>query len=70
VVPKPQWLGAVEDRVTDDKQQLTTSLHPHEMDESDQFVDYKDRNKVLGGGDDASTSLESRIQSAAPGLIL
>jgi hypothetical protein len=40
------------------------------MDESDQFVDYKDRNKILGGGDDASTSLESRIQSAAPGLIL
>ncbi|CAJ2669212.1 unnamed protein product [Trifolium pratense] len=70
VVPKPQWLGAVEDRVTDDKQQLATSLHPHEMDESDQFVDYKDRNKILGGDDDASTSLESRIQSAAPGLIL
>lgn len=70
VVPKPQWLGAVEDRVADDKQQLMTSLHPHEMDESDQFVDYKDRNKILGGGDDASTSLESRIESAAPGLIL
>lgn len=70
VVPKPQWLGAVEDRVTDDKQQPTTSLHPPEMDESDQFVDYKDRNKILGGDDDASTSLESRIESAAPGLIL
>lgn len=70
VVPKPQWLGAVEDRVTDDKQQLMTSLHPQEMDESDQFVDYKDRNKILAGGDDASTSLESRIESAAPGLIL
>ncbi|CAK8540800.1 unnamed protein product [Lathyrus sativus] len=70
VVPKPQWLGAVEDRVPDDKQQPTTSLHPPEMDESDQFVDYKDRNKILGGDDDNSTSLESRIESAAPGLIL
>jgi len=70
VVPKPQWLGAVEDRVTDDKQQLMPSLHPHETDESNQFVDYKDRNKILGGGDDANTSLESRIESAAPGLIL
>ncbi|KAL5095729.1 hypothetical protein RYX36_000056 [Vicia faba] len=70
VVPKPQWLGAVEDRVTDDKQQPTTSLHPPEMDESGQFVDYKDRNKILGGNDVESTSLESRIESAAPGLIL
>ncbi|CAI8591992.1 unnamed protein product [Vicia faba] len=70
VVPKPQWLGAVEDRVTDDKQQLTTSLHPPEMDESGKFVDYKDRNKILGGNDVESTSLESRIESAAPGLIL
>ena len=67
-VPKPQWLGAVGDRVTDDNQQLTAPLH--DTDESNQFVDYKDRNKILGAGDDAKTSMESKIESAAPGLIL
>lgn len=70
VVPKPQWLGAVEDRVTDDTKQRMTPLHLHEMDESNQFVDYKDRNKILGSGGDARTSVESKIESAAPGLIL
>ncbi|RDX72009.1 Kanadaptin, partial [Mucuna pruriens] len=69
-VPKPQWLGAVKDRVTDDTQQLMPSLNQHEMDESNQFVDYKDRSKILGSGDNAKTSLESKIESAAPGLIL
>lgn len=52
VAPKPQWLGAVEDKVTDDTQVMAPL---HDMDESNQFVDYKDRNK---------------IESAAPGLIL
>ncbi|XLR21136.1 hypothetical protein S83_049048 [Arachis hypogaea] len=66
-VPKPQWLGAVEDRVTDDNQQPIAALH--DTDESNQFVDYKDRNKILGSGDDAKTR-ESNIESAAPGLIL
>ncbi|XP_072054206.1 uncharacterized protein [Arachis hypogaea] len=66
-VPKPQWLGAVEDRVTDDNQQPIAPLH--DTDESNQFVDYKDRNKILGSGDDAKTR-ESNIESAAPGLIL
>ncbi|TKY65011.1 Kanadaptin protein [Spatholobus suberectus] len=71
-VPKPQWLGAVEDRVTDDNdtQQSMPSLHLHEMDESSQFVDYKDRSKILGSGDNAKTSVESNIESAASGLIL
>nr|KYP76470.1 Uncharacterized protein ZK632.2 [Cajanus cajan] len=69
-VPKPQWLGAVEDRVTDDTQQLMPSLHQHEMEESNLFVDYKDRSKMLGSGDNSKTSVESRIESAAPGLIL
>lgn len=70
VAPKPQWLGAVEDRVTEDKQQLNAPLYLHETDESNQFVDYKDRNKILGSGDDERTSFESTIESAAPGLIL
>ncbi|KAG4922800.1 hypothetical protein GLYMA_18G276300v4 [Glycine max] len=68
-VPKPQWLGAVEDRVIDDTQQLLPSLHLHEIDESNQFVDYKDRSKILGSGDNANTSVESKIESAA-GLII
>ncbi|XP_061344258.1 uncharacterized protein LOC133290215 [Gastrolobium bilobum] len=69
-VPKPQWLGAVEDRVTDDTQQLIAPERLREVDESNEFVDYKDRNKILGSGDDARTSVESKIESAAPGLIL
>ncbi|XP_027352202.1 kanadaptin [Abrus precatorius] len=70
-VPKPQWLGAVEDRVTEDNTlQLMPPLHLHETDESNQFVDYKDRNKFLGSGGDAKTSVESKIESAAPGLII
>ncbi|KAL2329756.1 hypothetical protein Fmac_017337 [Flemingia macrophylla] len=69
-VPKPQWLGAVEDRVTDNTQQLMPSPQLHEMDESNQFVDYKDRSKMLGSGEKAKTSMESKIESAAPGLIL
>ncbi|KAL4294489.1 hypothetical protein AHAS_Ahas18G0233200 [Arachis hypogaea] len=66
-VPKPQWLGAVEDMVTDDNQQSIAPLH--DTDESIQFVDYKDRNKILDSGDDAKTR-ESNIESAAPSLIL
>lgn len=68
-VPKPQWLGAVENRVTDDTQQIP-SLPLHEMDESSQFVDYKDRSKILGSSDNAKTSVESKIEFAAPGLII
>ncbi|KAK7295560.1 hypothetical protein RJT34_18470 [Clitoria ternatea] len=69
-VPKPQWLGAVDDRVTDDSQPLMPPPHLHETDESNQFVDYKDRNKILGSGDGAKISVECKIESAAPGLIL
>ncbi|XP_027928431.1 kanadaptin isoform X3 [Vigna unguiculata] len=70
-VPKPQWLGAVEDRVADDTQQSLPSPSPnvHDTDESNQFVDYKDRGKILGSGDSAKASAEFKIESAA-GLIL
>lgn len=68
-VPKPQWLGAVEDRVADDTQQSMPSLNVHDTDESNQFVDYKDRGKILGSGDSAKASTELKIESAA-GLIL
>ncbi|KAJ7974248.1 kanadaptin [Quillaja saponaria] len=69
-VSKPQWLGAVEDRVTDETQKLVAPLHKNEMDETHQFVDYKDRKKVLAGGHEAKATEESAIESAAPGLIL
>ncbi|KAG4399549.1 hypothetical protein GLYMA_08G253900v4 [Glycine max] len=68
-IPKPQWLGAVEDRVTDNTQQSMPSLLLHEIDESNQFVDYKDRNQILGSSDNAKTSVGSTIESAA-GLII
>ncbi|KAL9297345.1 hypothetical protein ACSQ67_023241 [Phaseolus vulgaris] len=68
-VPKPQWLGAVENRVADDTQESMPSLNVHDTDESNQFVDYKDRGKILGSGDSAKASAESKIESAA-GLIL
>ncbi|XP_057436213.1 uncharacterized protein LOC130728686 isoform X2 [Lotus japonicus] len=69
-LPKPQWLGAVEDKVTDDAQTLVAPPHLHETDESNQFVDYKDRNKILGSSNDGGTSVQSKIESAAPGLII
>ncbi|BAT83190.1 hypothetical protein VIGAN_04030400 [Vigna angularis var. angularis] len=68
-VPKPQWLGAVEDRVADDTQQSMPSLNVGDTDESNQFVDYKDRGKILGSGDSSKASAEFKIESAA-GLIL
>lgn len=68
-VPKPQWLGAVEDRVADDTQQSMPSLNVNDSDESNQFVDYKDRGKIFGSGDSAKASAESKIESAA-GLII
>ncbi|KAI4352340.1 hypothetical protein L6164_006603 [Bauhinia variegata] len=69
-VAKPQWLGAVEGRVTDDNQQVAATMNKNEMDENDQFIDYNDRSKILTSGDDAKTGGQSNIESAAPGLIL
>ncbi|XP_028801053.1 kanadaptin [Neltuma alba] len=70
-MPKPQWLGALGDRVTIDSQQNADALDLHEMDvESEPFIDYKDRNKILGTSGDAKAIEESNIESAAPGLIL
>ncbi|XLS96576.1 hypothetical protein HN51_039311 [Arachis hypogaea] len=51
-VPKSQWLGNVEDRITDDNQQPIAPLHD------------TDENKILASGDDAKTR-ESNIESAA-----
>ncbi|XP_054814552.1 uncharacterized protein LOC129315063 [Prosopis cineraria] len=69
--PKPQWLGAVGDGVTTDTQQNADALDLHQTDdESEPFIDYKNRNKILGAGGDAKAIVESNIESAAPGLIL
>ncbi|GFZ19020.1 SMAD/FHA domain-containing protein [Actinidia rufa] len=65
-VAKPQWLGAVQNMETKE----TPQEAPLDMQESDQFVDYKDRKKVLENQDAAQLSVESGIEKAAPGLII
>ncbi|KAF5748898.1 kanadaptin [Tripterygium wilfordii] len=64
-VVKPQWLGAVGDREVKKPQQEADTLNTHD---ADQFVDYKDRKKILGDAD--VTQVDSGIESAAPGLII
>ncbi|KAK7820784.1 protein phosphatase 1 regulatory inhibitor subunit ppp1r8 like protein [Quercus suber] len=65
-VVKPQWLGAVEDRLTEETQQAA----PLDLHEPDDFVDYKDRKNILASGDGTQTNAGSGIESAAPGLII
>ncbi|CAL1392540.1 unnamed protein product [Linum trigynum] len=68
VVVKPQWLGAVTDqKVKETKEEVIN------VDEPNQFVDYKDRQKILQNvGNSASDSKlsSSDIEGAAPGLII
>lgn len=65
-VAKPQWLGAVDNREAKEVQQLDSL----KIDEFEQFVDYKDRQKMLRDGDGAQVKVDSEIENAAPGLIL
>ncbi|CAN4082749.1 unnamed protein product [Withania somnifera] len=65
-VSKPQWLGAVDEK----KKQETVIERQAELQENDQFVDYKDRNKVLVKPDVTQLTANSGIESAAPGLII
>ncbi|KAJ6807003.1 kanadaptin [Iris pallida] len=59
---KPQWLGATKDmKLEDDRAQ---DVHV-DVTESDNFVDYKDRKKVL-----TSVESEQELEQAAPGLII
>lgn len=58
-VPKPQWLGAVHGMETKEFKPEA----PLNMNDSDQFVDYNDRKKILGES-------KSGIENAAPGLII
>ncbi|XP_062106413.1 uncharacterized protein LOC133817822 [Humulus lupulus] len=67
VAPKPQWLGAVNNKEDEENQRLA----PLNMQDSDEFVDYKDRNKVLINADDSQIEVEEpRVENAAPGLII
>lgn len=62
-VVKPQWLGAVEDRERKESHQQREL----NTDEADEFVDYRDRKKIL---DSTESQPESALEKAAPGLIL
>ncbi|KAH6791897.1 SMAD/FHA domain-containing protein [Perilla frutescens var. hirtella] len=57
---KPQWLGAVED-----SKRQEVLVKPAEMQETDQFVDYKDRASILKEADSLGG-----IEDAAAGLII
>lgn len=59
-VPKPQWLGAVED-----VKKQETKPEPTEVQESDEFVDYKNRASILN-----EANSTGGIEDAAPGLII
>ncbi|CAM8968675.1 unnamed protein product [Rhodiola kirilowii] len=60
---KPQWLGAVDDTVPIEKKQEAVLL-----DDSDEFVNYNDREKVLKKMEHMEEVLS--IENSAPGLIL
>ncbi|XP_038988095.1 kanadaptin [Phoenix dactylifera] len=57
---KPQWLGAKRDMEPEENKIVEAPL-----DESDNFIDYKDRKKALASVDDGQ-----EIERAAPGLII
>lgn len=59
-VPKPQWLGAVAD-----VKKQETKREPAEVQESDEFVDYKNRASIL-----SEANSTGGIEDAAPGLII
>ncbi|XP_057981949.1 uncharacterized protein LOC131167209 [Malania oleifera] len=66
-VVKPQWLGAIEDTQIGESHQQEAPL---QLQESDQFVDYKDRKNILGDVNKALVKADSEIENAAPGLII
>lgn len=65
-VAKPQWLGAVENKEIKESQQ-EVEVDTHKV---DQFVDYKDRKKVLGSIDGSQVEEQTGIETAASGLII
>lgn len=66
-ITKPQWLGAVEDR---ERNEIQAEKRP-ETEDGDEFIDYKEREKILESTESQSEKkLDSNLESAAPGLIL
>lgn len=65
-VAKPQWLGAVKE---EKKQEIVVESQP-DVQENDQFVDYKDRERMLNNSASAHANEASVIENAAPGLII
>lgn len=64
---KPQWLGAVEPKVEDERKQEVEGLR---VSESDQFIDYKDRKKILSTGEDLSGEANLGTEGPIAGLII
>ncbi|KAI3880604.1 hypothetical protein MKX03_037476 [Papaver bracteatum] len=67
IATKPVWLGAMDDIKKEDSNPVEV---PSDMDELDQFIDYKDRKKALAKVSDSSMNSEMEIENAAPGLII
>ncbi|KAG9144064.1 hypothetical protein Leryth_013719 [Lithospermum erythrorhizon] len=65
-VSKPQWLGAVQDKQKED----IVPENPVELEENDQFVDYKDRGKILEKVNNEQVLEDQGLEKAAPGLII
>ncbi|MFQ6642491.1 hypothetical protein Gotur_017246 [Gossypium turneri] len=66
-VAKPQWLGAVENKEIKESNQVIEVVDTHKVDD---FVDYKDRKKVLGSADNPQVKEPSGIEATASGLII
>ncbi|KAI3991827.1 hypothetical protein MKX01_038225 [Papaver californicum] len=67
VATKPVWLGATDNMKKMDSQPMEAPL---DMNELDQFVDYKDRKKTLEKVTNSSVNPVLEIEDAAPGLII
>ncbi|RZC74734.1 hypothetical protein C5167_050215 [Papaver somniferum] len=67
VATKPVWLGATDNIKNKDSQPVEV---PSDINEPDQFVDYKDRKKTLEKVTNSSVNPVLEIEDAAPGLII
>lgn len=64
---KPTWLGDTASMEVKDNQ---PKVAPVNIGDSDGFIDYKDRKKILDSGMEQLVSSLSSIEYAAPGLII
>ncbi|XP_071701975.1 uncharacterized protein [Rutidosis leptorrhynchoides] len=65
-VTKPQWLGAVDIKGSKKPEKAVSLV----VEESDGFVDYKDRKEVLKKKESGEVNLDVGLENAAPGLII